>query len=72
MEAKTTEVLTGPGPLLPEIAMDDFPRVIDHTLLKPDATPQQIEALCDEALKYHFKASKLLLISSPYLTMMLF
>jgi deoxyribose-phosphate aldolase len=28
--------------------------VIDHTLLKPDATPEQIENLCDEALRYRF------------------
>ena len=27
---------------------------IDHTLLKPDATPQQIAKLCDEAREYHF------------------
>ncbi len=29
-------------------------RMIDHTLLKPEATPQQIEQLCEEALTYHF------------------
>lgn len=34
-----------------------FARYIDHTLLKPDATPAQIDALCDEALKYNFKVS---------------
>jgi deoxyribose-phosphate aldolase len=28
--------------------------VIDHTLLKPDATRQQIETLCDEAARYRF------------------
>jgi deoxyribose-phosphate aldolase len=28
---------------------------IDHTLLKPDATKDQIIKLCDEALKYSFK-----------------
>ncbi|HXR40553.1 MAG TPA: deoxyribose-phosphate aldolase [Terracidiphilus sp.] len=28
--------------------------VIDHTLLKPDATRQQIESLCDEAIRYRF------------------
>lgn len=27
---------------------------IDHTLLKPEATPAQVEALCEEARKYHF------------------
>lgn len=29
-------------------------RMIDHTLLKPEATVQQIEQLCTEAKKYHF------------------
>ena len=28
--------------------------VIDHTLLKPDATRAQIEKLCDEAMRYRF------------------
>lgn len=28
--------------------------VIDHTLLKPDATHEQIENLCDEAIRYRF------------------
>jgi len=28
--------------------------VIDHTLLKPDATRTQVENLCDEAIRYNF------------------
>jgi deoxyribose-phosphate aldolase len=28
--------------------------VIDHTLLKPDATREQIETLCDETIRYRF------------------
>src|SRR5579864_5052419 len=28
--------------------------VIDHTILKPDATREQVENLCDEALRYRF------------------
>ncbi len=28
--------------------------VIDHTLLKPDATRHQVESLCDEAIRYRF------------------
>jgi deoxyribose-phosphate aldolase len=28
--------------------------VIDHTLLKPDATRHQVEDLCDEAIRYRF------------------
>lgn len=34
-----------------------FPSAIDHTLLKPDATPAQIDQLCDEAIKYGFKVT---------------
>lgn len=35
----------------------ELPRAIDHTLLKPEATPEQIDQLCEEALKYGFKVS---------------
>lgn len=28
--------------------------LIDHTLLRPDATPEQVAALCDEAARYRF------------------
>jgi deoxyribose-phosphate aldolase len=28
--------------------------VIDHTLLKPDATRDQVESLCEEAIRYRF------------------
>ncbi|MBI3944114.1 MAG: deoxyribose-phosphate aldolase [Chloroflexi bacterium] len=34
--------------------MSDIARYIDHTLLKPEATPGQIRQLCDEARAYHF------------------
>jgi len=54
------------GPLEPRITpaqarpvdLDVVPitRLVDHTLLKPEATPQQIERLCDEALEFHFAA----------------
>ena len=29
-------------------------QIIDHTLLKPDATREQVESLCDEAIRYRF------------------
>jgi len=29
-------------------------KLIDHTLLKPDATPKQVMALCADAAQYHF------------------
>ncbi|MFH1263591.1 MAG: deoxyribose-phosphate aldolase [Pseudomonadota bacterium] len=32
----------------------DIARRIDHTLLKPDATKEELDKLCDEAMKYHF------------------
>ena len=32
----------------------DVARIIEHTLLKPEATPQQIRQLCSEAREYEF------------------
>ena len=32
----------------------DLAAYIDHTLLKPDATPQQVHDLCSEAIQYKF------------------
>ncbi len=32
----------------------DLARLIDHTLLKPDATAEQVRQLCAEARQYHF------------------
>ena len=34
----------------------DIARLVDHTLLKPDATEQEIRKLCEEAMKYKFAA----------------
>lgn len=31
--------------------------ILDHTLLRPEATRQQIETLCDEAIRYRFAAA---------------
>lgn len=55
------------GPLEPLISPDQarpvdlnavpITRLVDHTQLKPEATPRQIEQLCDEALEYHFAAA---------------
>lgn len=36
--------------------MDDIAKYIDHTLLKKEASDEEIEKLCDEAIKYSFKA----------------
>jgi deoxyribose-phosphate aldolase len=32
----------------------DLARMIDHTILKPDATPGEVQKLCEEAKKYSF------------------
>lgn len=32
----------------------DLARLIDHTLLKPEATPEEVQTLCEEAKKYSF------------------
>jgi deoxyribose-phosphate aldolase len=34
--------------------VEKIPGLIDHTLLKPEATPDQITTLCEEALEYGF------------------
>ena len=34
----------------------EFAKTVDHTLLKPDATEDQIKTLCKEAARYHFAA----------------
>ncbi len=34
--------------------VENIPGIIDHTLLKPEATPAQIKTLCEEALEYGF------------------
>lgn len=41
----------------------DIAKYIDHTLLKPEATPSEIEKLCKEANEYHFAA---VCVNPPY------
>jgi len=36
------------------VTVGEMACVIEHTLLRPEATPQQIDALCDEAVRYGF------------------
>jgi len=36
------------------ILPSDLAKCIDHTLLKPEVSKEQIDTLCDEAIKYHF------------------
>ena len=39
--------------------------VIDHTLLKPDATREQVESLCDEAIRYRFACAMINPVWAP-------
>lgn len=39
-----------------KISKDYLVSIIDHTLLKPDATFEDVELLCEEAVMYHFGA----------------
>ncbi|MBI3740593.1 MAG: hypothetical protein HY257_02405, partial [Chloroflexi bacterium] len=42
---------------------NDIAQYIDHTLLKPEATPAEIEKLCNEAREFHFAA---VCVNPPY------
>ena len=53
MDAGADRVSSSAG--LPEVE-PSIARLIDHTLLKPDATRAEIEALCREAVRYGFAA----------------
>lgn len=39
-----------------QIDINKLAGLIDHTLLKPDASHEQIKILCNEALKYNFES----------------
>ena len=43
-----------PNPTAPPLTRAELARLIDHTLLKPEATPAQIERLCAEARTHGF------------------
>jgi len=38
----------------PKLSPAQLAKTIDHTLLKPEAVPSQVEQLCSEAKEYHF------------------
>lgn len=40
----------------PKLSPAQLAKTIDHTLLKPEADPSQVEKLCSEAKEYHFAA----------------
>jgi deoxyribose-phosphate aldolase len=43
-----------PAPAPVRLTVAQLAALIDHTLLKADALPSQVEALCAEAAQYHF------------------
>lgn len=47
---------TGDTPFQPHQLQEDteLAAKIDHTLLKPDATPEELKRICDEARQHHF------------------
>lgn len=54
---RVRELLAGEGgarPSPPRLAADQVAQLIDHTLLKPEATRADIERLCDEARRERF------------------
>ena len=48
------------------LTLDEFCGLIDHTLLKPAATPQEIQRVCDEAREYGFAS---VCVNSCYVAM---
>lgn len=58
-KAQAAQVVQAPAPARAEVAVTDdydraLARMIDHTLLKPEATAEQIVKLCAEARSYNF------------------
>jgi len=53
VDSGASRIAAGPG-VGKELADKNLARKIDHTLLKPDARPEEIRALCEEARKYVF------------------
>ncbi len=50
----------------PEASNIDLASIIDHTLLKPEATEQDIRKVCEEAIQYKFKS---VCINTHYVTL---
>jgi deoxyribose-phosphate aldolase len=50
IQANSAPAASAPPPVSP----DQLAQMIDHTLLKPEATAADIETLCDEAKRHHF------------------
>jgi deoxyribose-phosphate aldolase len=52
-------------------SINELPAFIDHTLLKPEATAAQIEALCQEALQHRFASVCVQPVYVPLVTRLL-
>lgn len=52
--AKTYEQALPPFPDNGRVESGQMAQLIDHTLLKPDATPTQVRVLCRDAIEYEF------------------
>lgn len=57
-----------PTYLCPEPGSLEFAKLIDHTLLKLDATAEQIDKLCEEATKYQFKVGQCIFLYASQAT----
>ena len=53
VDSGAERIAAGPG-VGKELVDKNLARKIDHTLLKPDARPEEVRALCEEARKYVF------------------
>lgn len=51
VNAGAERISSGPGCLKPQ---EQIANIIDHTLLKPDATQSELQITCDEAKKWNF------------------
>ncbi|KAF9528991.1 hypothetical protein CPB83DRAFT_853581 [Crepidotus variabilis] len=56
LNSLVSEAISGSLASITAASDSRFPQAIDHTLLKQDATPAQIDKLCDEAIKFGFKS----------------
>ena len=43
----------------PYLGSEDFAKTIDHTILKLDASEEQVDTVCEEARRFHFKVRPL-------------
>jgi deoxyribose-phosphate aldolase len=53
-QGKALQTGASSAALIPALAPSDIARLIDHTLLKPEAVPSAYDKLCQEALQYGF------------------